>query len=116
MALTPRQRAVIETAMEPGLNRDIVTVCAAAGVPRRTFYNWLDDDEFRQAWESVWQAAIRRQLAGVVAAMVNRALAGDVPAARLVGDLAGVIKTKHEVAGKNGQPLIHTVVIERAPQ
>lgn len=99
MALTVRQRHVVDNAMEPGIRRSIAAVCEAAGVSRDTFYRWLRDDaEFREAWEAAWRGSIRRHLPGVVAAMIERALSGDVKAARLVADMAGVITRQAHVS------------------
>lgn len=98
MGLTPRQAQLLECAMDPELNKTITTVCRAAGVPERTYYNWMRDSaEFRDAWHDAWRGTIRRHLPGVAAAMVHRALAGDVKAARLVADLAGVITREHRI-------------------
>lgn len=61
-------------------------------------YFWLDpfdrrhDPGFAAAWDQVWRGTIRRHLPGVVAAMIHKAQEGDVQAARLVADLAGVLK------------------------
>lgn len=99
MALSARQRKLLDTAMEPGISRSITAVCEASDVTRQTFYRWLDNDEFRQAWESVWYGSIRRHLPGVVAAMIDKAQGGDVQAARLVADMAGVMKQHVETSG-----------------
>lgn len=74
-------------------------MCADAGVSRDTFYRWLKDDGFRQAWESAWHGTVLRHLPGVVSAMVERAQSGDVAAARLIADMAGVIKQRVEQSG-----------------
>lgn len=98
MTLSPRQAQLIDCAMEPGIRRTITAVIEAAGVPRVTFYRWLRDDaEFRAAWDGAWRGSIRRHLPGVTAAMIERALAGDVKAARLVVDMAGVITREHRI-------------------
>lgn len=98
MTLTPRQAQLLERATDPALNRNITEICRAAGVPDRTYYNWMrDSPEFRAAWEDVWRGAVRRHLPGVVAAVIHRALGGDVKAARLVADLAGVITREHRI-------------------
>ena len=101
--LKPQQRAILDTAMESGIGRNIVAICDEAGVPRSSFYRWLENDEaFREAWESLYHGAIRRHLPGVVVAMIERAQSGDVAAARLVADLGGVIvsKSKTEQSGE----------------
>jgi hypothetical protein len=90
---TPKQAAVLEAAQEAGLNRSIQRICAAANVDRRGFYRWLEKDpDFRAAWEDIWRGTIKRHMPGVVAAQFAKALAGDTPAARLVADLAGLMK------------------------
>lgn len=94
---TPKQAAALEAAQDAGLNRSISAICAAAGVDRRGFYRWLDHDpEFRSAWDDVWRGSLRRHLPGVVAAVIAKAEDGDVPAARLVADLAGLTKQRLE--------------------
>jgi AcrR family transcriptional regulator len=108
---TPKQRAALEAASEMGLRRSVSAICNAAGVSRESFYRWMRDDaNFREAWDTAWQSASRRQLNGVLAAMVERALSGDVPAARLVAELAGAIKQKHEHSGTDGRDLMIRVV------
>ena len=98
MTLSPRQAHLIECAMEPGMQRTITAVCEAAGVTRVTFYRWVrEDSDFREAWEDAWRGSIRRQLPGVAAAMIHQALAGDVRAARLVVDMAGVVTREHKL-------------------
>lgn len=86
------QASCLEQAGEAGLNRSITAVAVSAGVSRESLYRWLrEDDQFRRAWDRVWRQAINNHLPGVVAAMVLKAQGGDVGAAKLVADLAGVI-------------------------
>lgn len=94
----PRQKKILEEAQEAGLHRSVTVICEEAGIPRRTFYNWLKDDpEFADAWESIWRCAISKHLPGVIAAQIKKALTGDTAAARLLADLAGVIRQHHEI-------------------
>lgn len=96
---TPKQAAALEAAQEAGLNRSITTICEAAGVDRRGFYRWLDSiPEFKAAWEDIWHGTIKRHMPGVVAAMIAKAQDGDVPAARLIADLAGVTRQRIDAA------------------
>lgn len=84
--------------MQPGIRRTIEAICQEAGVSRASYYRYLDDAEFREAWEAAWRGSIRRHLPGVVAAMIERALSGDVKAARLVADMAGAITRQSHVS------------------
>lgn len=90
--LKPNQIAVLEAALEPGAKKDIRAICKSAGIDHATFYRWLNDDEvFSNAWANLWKDAIGRHLPGIVASMVDKAQGGDVAAARLLVDVAGII-------------------------
>jgi len=94
---TPKQAAVLEAAQEAGLNRSISMICEAADVDRRGFYRWLEKDAaFKTAWEDIWRGTIKRHLPGVISAVVAKAQDGDIPAARLFADLAGILTTRVE--------------------
>lgn len=107
---TPKQAAVLEAGQEAGLNRSISAICEAAGVDRKSFYNWINrDQDFKAAWENIWAHSIRRHMPGVVAAMIAKAQDGDVPAARLIADLAGVTRQRLEAA------VTQTLSVKEAP-
>lgn len=101
---TSKQKAVLLAAMEVGLNRTITAVCLEARIDRKSFYRWLKDKQFRDAWEQAWHGNIQHHLPGVISAQLEKALAGDTAAARLVADLAGVLKIKAEVSAPEDQP------------
>ena len=103
-----RQKKVLDAAQEAGINRTITQTCEEAGVPRRTFYNWLVEEGFAEAWDKVWRCAITRHLPSIVAALVSKARKGDVPAARLLADMAGVVKQVHEVSSPEGMTIMLT--------
>ena len=103
-----RQKKVLDAAQEAGINRTITQVCEEAGVPRRTFYNWLAEEGFAGAWDKVWRCAITRHMPAVVAAIVCKARKGDVPAARLLADMAGAVKQVHEVSTPEGMTIMLT--------
>jgi len=94
-----RQKRLLDAAQESGVNRTITQICKEVGVPRRTFYNWLGKEGFEKAWDDVWRRAIVRHMPGVVAAMVATANKGNTSAARLLADMAGAIKQRHEITG-----------------
>jgi len=94
----PRQRRLLEAAQKAGLNRSILTVCDESKVSRSTFYYWMANDSgFADAWDKVWRKTIKHHLPSIVAALVSKGRKGDVPAARLVADMAGAVKQIHEV-------------------
>lgn len=95
-----QQAAVLQAAMETGINRTIQAVCKSAHVPRRTFYNWLDDDpDFARAWEYAWKGSIKRHSNSVFSAIAKKAQAGDINAAKLFFDLSGENKQRHVLEG-----------------
>ena len=114
---TPKQKDILLAAQEAGLKRSIAAVCRDAGVSRQSFYKWLDiDPDFRQAWEDAWHGTVKRHMPGAVAAMVARAQEGDVPAARLLAELAGQIVKRTQVSGPDGGPISFTQIMEWAEE
>lgn len=105
---SPKQAAVLETAMQAGLNRNITAICHAAGVSRAAFYEWLNKDAgFIEVWERVWYRSVRRHLPGAVAALVKQSQSGDVSAIRLMCDLAGITGKKSSVyADADAGPIV----------
>ncbi len=103
---TSQQDKLIDVTLDSGLRRSITAICKKANVPRRTFYNWLRDDKgFREYWNGLHLEMIAHHLPGVVSAQVYQALKGNVSAARLLAEIAGQLKTRMEVTGKDGAPL-----------
>ena len=84
-----------------GLNRNVAAVCRDAGVSRVAFYNWLKQPGFAAAWAELPRKVISAHLPGVVAAVVRKAQEGDVAAARLLFQAAGLIG-RDAVAGVQG--------------
>ena len=114
---SPKQAGVLEAAQEVGLKRTITAIAEAGGVSRKSIYRWLDDDPgFADAWHSIWRGAISRHLPGVVSALIAKAQEGDVPAARLVADMAGVLKQRTQLSGPEGAPLSFAQIMDLAEQ
>lgn len=104
----PQQAKVLEAALEApgGKGRTILETCKEAGVPPRTFYNWMRDDPgFKAAWNQLHRQALSRCLPGVAAAQIHKALEGDTRAAELVFKAAGQLSSKVELAGAHGGPV-----------
>lgn len=87
---TDKQLLVLEAAREVGLQRSISAVAIEAGVNRVTIYKWLrDDPEFKAAWGEIPQKLLSNHLPGIYAALVRKALDGDVQAAKLALEVSG---------------------------
>lgn len=85
---SPKQAAVLDVA-RTGQMRSLSAICRTAGVPRRTFYNWLKDDaHFADSWNAIWRGTAQQSMPLIIAAMVRKAVRGDVAAARLVAEIA----------------------------
>ncbi len=83
-----KQVAVLEVAQN-GQFKTVSAICRNAKVSRKSFYEWLKNDPgFADAWASLWREGAQRSMPLVVAAMVRKAVKGDVSAARLVAELA----------------------------
>ena len=104
-----KKKKLLEVAQIPGLNRTLTALCKEAGVSRTSFYNWVEKDEdFRSAWNTVWELAIDKYMPSVVAAQVKEAQDGSTPAAKYLSELSG--KMKREIDVNLGGDI--TVVIE----
>lgn len=102
---SPKQQAVLEAAHGQGVNRTISAVCQEAGVDRTSFYKWMREDPgFVKAWDAVWYGTVRRHLPGAIQALAQKAQEGDVPAIKLLTELAGVYRGRLEVESK-GVPI-----------
>jgi len=88
-----KQAAMLECARQAGLNRNVSKLCQEANISRTSFKRWMKTDGFRRAWEELPKAMILDHMPGIVAAMVKRALAGEVGAAKVLLTMAGEIQT-----------------------
>ncbi len=83
-----KQAAVLNVARN-GQYRTVSAICNQAKVSRTAYYEWMQDDPgFADAWASLWREGAQKAMPLVVAAMVRKAVKGDVSAARLVAELA----------------------------
>jgi len=94
MELTPRQRAAVVVLADPARVSELKTLgrmAAACHVCSRTLRRWFDDPAFSAAIREEARRFVDAHLGPVYAALLERAQAGDVPAIRLVCEVAGVI-------------------------
>ena len=97
-----KQSAVLEAA-RAGHYRSVTATCSQASVSRKSFYAWLNDDPaFADAWLALWREHAQKAMPLIVAAMVRKAVRGDVAAARLVAELAEA--TRNQLVENPGHP------------
>jgi|FLYL01.1.fsa_nt_gi hypothetical protein len=81
---------------------------AALEISRTRLVAWLRDDvDFARAYDDAWRTLLRHEIVGIVVAMVRQAEAGDVQAARVCLELAGVLQ-----AAKYRVDLTQTITLE----
>jgi len=102
---TADQAKLFDEALNSGLRRSVTAICQKAGVSRAAFYRWMQDAHFRAAWSELHTEAISRHLPGVTAAVIFQAERGNISAARLLYEVAGALKIRAEVTGKDGGPI-----------
>jgi hypothetical protein len=100
----PKAR-IIETALNLGFDATIVDVCRQANVSRVTFYRWLDNDPiFEDAYRNLWKRELKGEIPQTVRAILKKAHSGDLAAARLHLEMAGVLSIP------NGGPTINNMI------
>jgi hypothetical protein len=70
-----------------GYRKPTTELCAAAGVARRTWYNWFDSPDFRAWWENERDKYMAREITRVYGHLLDQALhdaPGNVRAAKLL--------------------------------
>lgn len=81
---------VLEAAREIGLQRSISAVAIEAGVNRVTIHKWFrDDPDFKAAWEDIPNKLLSNHLPGIYAALIRKAVDGDVQAIKLALEVTG---------------------------
>ena len=111
-----KQHRVLNAAAEAGIHRSVTAIAKQAGVRRQTIYEWLNNDPaFRHAWDELPRNLLRTHLPGVVAAMVRKAQGGDVQAAKLVLEAAGLLGGAYQDARAGATTTnLHLQIIQRA--
>ena len=77
---------------DPDQNGSITQLCAAVGVARTTFYDWIGDDEFRGYVDSLIERYTDSELSRVWKALMRQIDKGDMQAIKLYFELKGKYK------------------------
>lgn len=81
--LSAKQRKMAEALMNPEFDGTITELCEQFGVPRRTYYNWLDNSEFQKYMSELIEKYADSELANVWKALIEQCTQGNVKAMKL---------------------------------
>lgn len=90
-APTPRQArflGLISLMVSRGLS--VKAVCNALGYPVAEVAGWMEDENFAGKYKKAWQLLLEREMVGVISSLLAQAQSGDVKAAKLCLEMAGV--------------------------
>ena len=88
---TAKQALLLAEAGKGGLGRSVTSVCEAANVSRDSFYRWMKEDGFRRAWNELARQIVEVGMPGVTNAVVQKAVGGNMQAAKLAMQAGGMV-------------------------
>lgn len=97
---TPRQKKVVELLINPEDQRSKTKKLAEAGVPRRTFYHWMEDRRFLDYLSQQVDRFTDGELPEVWSALVKQCKNGDVSAIKLYFEMKNRYSPKMELSGQ----------------
>jgi hypothetical protein len=100
IGLTGKQIEMARILADPSETRTIKAMCEDEGVPRRTFYNWMNKPEFVEFVNSLVEKYTDAELAGIWGALSRKARSGDTAALKLFFEMKGKYREVTEVNHK----------------
>ena len=91
--LSAKQRKMAEALMNPEFDGTITELCETLNVPRRTYYNWLDNPAFRDYMTSLVDKYADSELSTVWKALIDQCAKGNVKAIKLYFELRNKAKS-----------------------
>lgn len=91
------QLKAIETYANLGPTAKESEVADTVGVTRKTLWEWRKEREFCEAIAETVRKNLAQHFGGIFDALIRKAKTGQVPAAKLILEAAGMISEKHEV-------------------
>ena len=90
--LTPIQRKMAEALVNPDFRGTITQLCEDMNVPRRTYYNWLDNAAFREYMEELIDKYADSELSMVWKSLIDECSKGNIKAIRLYFERRDIVK------------------------
>ncbi len=100
LGLSHRQVEMARILADPTETGTIKDICERVGLPRRTFYNWMDRKDFIDFVNSLIDKYTDAELAGVWKALSLKARGGDIQAIKLYFEMKGKYKHTQEINHK----------------
>lgn len=98
-AVKGKKRKLAELLVNPDAELSISEICKEIGISRQTFYNWQNDDNFRNYVNWLIDSYTDSELANVWKALIKKAVSGDVAAQKLYMELKNKYKQQVNIDG-----------------
>lgn len=95
-ALKPKQRKLAEALVNPECDKTVTEICAELKIPRRTYYNWLDNDDFKEYMRYLIDKYAESELAGVWRSLIAATSDKNVNAIKLYFEMRGMLPDKND--------------------
>ncbi len=102
---TGKRRKIAEALANPDFTGTITSLIESVGVPRTTFYRWLDEPEYLEYINSLVDKYTDSELAAVWKSLISECKGGNVQAIKLYFELKGKYTTKIQADIKTSDKL-----------
>lgn len=92
--LKPKQRKLAERLCDPENRLSVSALCKELNIPRRTYYNWLDNEDFNGYMEYLIKKYANSELAGIWRALIKQANSGKLDYIKFYFEMLGKLPDK----------------------
>lgn len=92
--LKPKQRKLAEALCDPENDKTVTAICNELGIPRRTYYNWLDNEDFNGYMKYLIDKYTSSELAAVWRALIKQAKNGKLEHIKCYFEMLGMMPGK----------------------
>lgn len=101
----PLQVKIVQLMVDIDDKRSLKAKLESINVPRRTFYNWMEDQRFREYLQSQVDLITEAKLPDAWKSLMRNIDRGETQAIKLFFELKGKYTPKVEMSGKDGGPM-----------